>query len=185
MQISKFTTRLLHIFLGLSILFFCGFGFMLLKKEVIPAFKNDETQQYEIRKLEYGISEIRVYKNGHFLKDDLDVSHQYGFSLIAEDDQINYASSNVANGILPAPFLSKFGLDETPKIPSEKYESAFYLGYLKDTEQELSRFPAFRFKDYLPKEMKNDVLKSNQIEVKQISTDGKMMVYLVLNFEYN
>ncbi|RZK53008.1 MAG: hypothetical protein EOO87_13945 [Pedobacter sp.] len=185
MQISKFTIKLIQAFLVLSVLFFCGFGYMLVKKEIIPAFRNKEVEANETQKLQYSVSEIRVYKNGHYLKNDLDVSHQYSFSLIAEDDRINYASSNVANGILSAPFLSKFGLDETPKIPIEKYESHFYLSYIKDNEQKLSHFPSFRFKDYLPNEMKNGVVKSTQVEVKQTSTDGKMIVYLVLNFEYN
>ena len=184
MQISKFTIKLIHSFLLLSVMFFCGFGYMLIKKEIIPAFGNKEVEATETQKLQYSVSEIRVYKNGHSLKNDLDVSHQYGFSLIAEDDQINYASSKIAEAILPAPFLSEFASGETPKIPIEKYENLFYLSYIKDNEQKLSHCPSFRFKDYLPKEMKNGV-KSTQVEVKQTSTDGKMMVYLVLNFEYN
>lgn len=185
MQISKFTIKLIQAFLVLAVLFFCGFGYMLIKKEIIPAFRNKTVEATETQKMEYSISEVRVYKNGHYLKNDLDVSHQYGFSLIAEDDQINYASSKIAEAILPAPFLSEFASDETPKIPIEKYESLFYLSYIKDNEQKLSQFPSFRFRDYLPKEMKNGVVKSTQVEVKQTSTDGKMMVYLVLNFEYN
>jgi hypothetical protein len=98
---------------------------MLIKKEIIPAFRNDEVEQFKVRNIECSISEIRVYKNNPFVKNNVADSHQFGFSLVAEDDQITYANSNTTNSILPASFLSKFGGDETPKIPLEKYESAF------------------------------------------------------------
>lgn len=183
MQLSKFNTKLIQVFLILSILFFCEFGFILFTKEIIPAFKNNDAEQYENKQLQYSISEIRVYKNDHFLKNNLDVSHQYWFSLTANDDEISYAGSASSETILQAPFVSKFGIDETPKIPKEKHNSPFYLIYSKNGE-ELSRFPIFKFTDYLPKEMEKYHFFGKQIEIKQTSTDGKMMVYLILNFEY-
>lgn len=184
MPLSKFNIKLIQIFLILSILFFCGFGFMLITKEVIPAFQNDETENLEGKGLSYTISEIRIYKNEHFVKNDLDVSHQYWFSLAANDDKISYATSQASESILKAPFVSKFGSDETPKIPQEKMDAQFYLVYSQNGERELSRFPTFRFTDYLPKETKNNSF-GKQVEVKQTSNDGKMLVYLILNFEYN
>lgn len=183
MQLSKFNIRLIQIFLILSILFFCGFGFVLITKEVIPAFQNNDNPELENKTLSYSVSEIRIYKNEYFIENNLDVSHQYWFSLNAVDDKISYASSQASEGIMQAPFLSKFGIDETPKIPQEKVNSRFYLTYVKNGE-ELSHFPAFRFADYLPKEVKNNAF-GKQVEVKQTSTDGKMMMYLILNFEYN
>ncbi len=183
MQLSKFNTRLIQIFLILSILFFCGFGYMLITTEVIPALKNNDSTQFENTSVSYSISEIRIYKNEHFVENNLDVSHQYWFSVNGVDDKISYASSQNSESILRAPFVSKFGIDETPKIPQEKINGQFYLAYVENGE-ELSTFPAFRFADYLPKETKNNAF-GQQVEVKQTSTDGKIMVYMVLNFEYN
>lgn len=181
MQLSIFNTRLIQIFLILSILFFCGFGYILITKEVIPTLKNNDSPQFENASVSYSISEIRIYKNEHFVENSLDVSYQYWFSVNAVDDKISYASSQNSESILKAPFVSKFGIDETPKIPQEKSNSQFYLTYIKNGE-ELSRFPAFIFTDYRPNEIKNSSF-GKQVEVKQNSTDGKMMVYMVLNFE--
>lgn len=155
---------------------------MLITKEVIPALQNNANQESETKTVSYSISEIRIYKNGHFVKNNLDVSHQYWFSLKAVDDKISYLSSQVSERILNAPFVSKFGIDETPKIPKEKMNGEFYLVYSENDERELSQFPTFRFTDYLPKDTKNSAF-GKQVEVKQTSTDGKMMVYMVLNFE--
>ncbi len=181
MQLSKFNTRLIQVFLILAILFFCGFGYMLITKEVIPALQNDDSPQFENNSVSYSVSEIRIYKNEHFVANSLDVSHQYWFSVNAVDDKISYASSQNSESILKAPFVSKFGTDETPKIPKEKSNGQFYLTYVENG-QELSRFPAFRFADYHPEETKKNAF-GQQVEVKQLSTDGKMMVYMVLNFE--
>lgn len=183
MQLSKFNTRLIQIFLMLSILFFCGFGFMLITKEVIPAFQNNDSENLENKTLSYSISEIRIYKNDHFVKNNLDVSHQYWFSLKATDDKISYISSQASESIPKAPFVSKFETDQTPKIPHEKMNSPFYLVYSENDERELSRFPAFSFADYFPNKTKNNAF-GKQVEVKQTSTDRKMMVYMILNFEY-
>jgi len=183
MQLSKFNTRLIQIFLILSILFFCGFGYMLITKEVIPALKNNDSPQFENTSISYSISEIRIYKNDHFVKNDLDVSHQYWFSLNAVDDKISYISSQASESVLKAPFVSKFETELTPKIPHEKMNNDFYLVYSENGEKELSRFPAFRFADYLTNEAKNSAF-GKHVEVKQTSTDGKMMVYMILNFEY-
>ncbi|UIR56803.1 hypothetical protein LZQ00_03055 [Sphingobacterium sp. SRCM116780] len=181
MQINKLTLRLIQVFLLLAILFFCGFYYMMLTKEIIPAFRKEESEQ-GIQVVQYHISEVKLYANKHYRKDDLDVSHQYGFSLIAKGDSITYASSEVSNGIPQPPLSVSFGSDEIPAIPQDKSNETFYLIYTKDSAEEFSRFPEFHFSDHF------STLKEkgypDQVEVRQVSTDGKMMIYAVLNRQY-
>ncbi|MDR6969535.1 hypothetical protein J2X31_003568 [Flavobacterium arsenatis] len=184
MQLSKFTKRLLTIFLLFSILFFCGFYYMMITKEIIPAFKN-ENSTIDQNSLQYSIAEVRVYKNNHFKKEEIDVSHQYKFALTAQNDSIVYANSEYSNGIYSPPNTAFFSTENSPFIPVDKMNSTFQLTYRKDVDVVLSSFPAFQFVDYLPKRKDFGNYYSKQVEVKQVSTDGKMMIYMVLKFQYD
>lgn len=156
---------------------------MMVTKEIIPSLKG-KTRVSGSNALLYSVSEVKVYKNEHYQKGNMDVSHQYNFRLIG-DDSIVYAASEIANEIVPAPFVIGFSTVSAPFIPADKMNSTYQLSFSKDVDHVLSVFPPFKFTDYLPKEDEYGNYLSRQVDVKQVSTDGKMMIYMVLKFQYD
>lgn len=151
--------------------------------------KEQETTAYSVK-----VSQIKMYVNEHHknLKTDpteLEVmagnisEHPFQFKLVAAADTIAYQVSQSLNNIETQTPRS-VTLNDSPDIPMDKTDKDFYLVFSKDNK-ELSRFPKFRFIDYADKQNETGYQNIKNVEVKQLSTDGKMMVYLSLTYNYD
>ena len=158
---------------------------MFITSEIIPSLRKTE-KNVNKQLTEATISGIKLYKNKHYISKKQDsfndginnFDDQFSFKLVGVSDSIVYASSNTDDSGFEPPVRIDFSGDKSPIIPLDKLKDNFYIAYFKN-DSEITRFPQFSLDDITEK-----FISGATKELKQISVDGGMMIYILFNFIY-